>query len=146
MAAKTIRHAYPAGGWSLRANRPLCWQTDAARRQPSETISGTKSPASKNIWNRSLFPMGAKLREIADELIGITQDPFMLGTIQGHLLQFNHKPPIVKPTCKWEVKVPKTKESMMSSEVTSTLSEGTREAGSGNKGFFMYPFLICPKK
>ena len=69
----------------------------------------------------------------------------MLGTIQGYLLQFNQKPLLIKPTSKCEVKVPKAQESMMTSEASSMLSEGTKELGPGNKGFFQYPSLI-PKK
>ena len=69
----------------------------------------------------------------------------MLGTIQGHLLQFSQKPPLIKVTSKCKVKVPKAQETTMTSEVSSMLSEGTIELGPGNKGFFAYPFLI-PKK
>ena len=63
--------------------------------------------------SRSSIPMEGRLREFANEQMGITQDSFMLGTIQGHLLQFNQKLPLVKPTCKCEVKVPRTQESMI---------------------------------
>ena len=48
--------------------------------------------------------------------------PFVFGTIQGHLLQFNQKLYLVKPSKKCEVMVPKTQESMMVSEVQSMLS------------------------
>ena len=64
---------------------------------------------------------------------------------QGHLLQFNQKSPLVKPTHKCEVKVPKTQESMMTSEDSSMLSEITIDVGPENKGFFTYPWLN-PKK
>ena len=94
---------------------------------------------------RSSISMGGRLREFVTDWGGITQEPFMLGTIKGHLLQFSQKPPLVKPTHKCEVKVPNTQESMMTSEVSSVLSEGTTEVGPGYKGFFTYPFLI-PKK
>ena len=60
-------------------------------------------------------------------------------------MQFNQKTPLLKPTLKCEVKEPKTEESIMASEVKSVLFEYTMEVGPGNKGFFMYPFLI-PKK
>ena len=69
----------------------------------------------------------------------------MLGTIKGHMLQFNQKPLLVNPICKCRVKVSNTQESMMTSEVSSFLSEGTIEGAPHNKGFFMYPFLI-PRK
>ena len=85
--------------------------------------------------SRSLISIGGRMREFAKEWICITQDPFMLGTIQGHLLKFNQKPPLIKSTNKCEVKVPKAQ-----------VSEGTIELGPGNKGFFTYPFLIPPKK
>ena len=73
--------------------------------------------------------------------MGITEDPFMFGTIQGYLLQFNQKPPLIKNTSKCEVKVLKAQVSMMTSEVSSILSKGTIEFVPGNKGFFTYPFL-----
>ena len=69
----------------------------------------------------------------------------MFGTVQGHLLQFNQKPPMVKPTHKHEAKIAKTQESMMTSEARSMLSEGTIGVRLENMVFFTYPFLI-PKK
>ena len=69
----------------------------------------------------------------ANEWMGITQDPFVLLTIQGHMLQFNQKLPLVKPTHNCEVKVPKTQESMMTSEVRSILSKGATEVGPGDQ-------------
>ena len=54
----------------------------------------------------------------------------MLGTIQGNLLQFNQELPLVKPTHKCEVKVAKTQENMMTSEISSMLFKGTKELGS----------------
>ena len=75
----------------------------------------------------------------------ITQDPFVLDTIKEHLLQFNQKLPLVKPTCKCEVRVSMTQESMMASEVRSMLSEGTMEVCPGNNGFFTYSFFIPMK-
>ena len=59
--------------------------------------------------------------------------PLWLGTIQGHLLQFNQKPPLVKPTWKCEVKEPKTQEGMIAPEVRSILSEGTIEVAQGTR-------------
>ena len=76
---------------------------------------------------------------------GYNPGSFHVGTIQGHLLQFNQKPPLVKSTWKCEVKVPKTQESIVSSEVSSMLAKDTTELGWGNKGFFTYPFLISKK-
>ena len=74
--------------------------------------------------SRSLIPMGGRLGSFPNEWMGITYNPFMLGTIQGYLLQFNNKSPLVKPIFKCEVKVPMTQESMMTSEVISMLSKG----------------------
>ena len=76
---------------------------------------------------------------------GYNPGPFVFSTIQGHLLQFSQKASLVKPTCKCEVKVPKMQKSIMTSEVTSVLSDGAIEAGPGNKGFLTYPFLISKK-
>ena len=42
--------------------------------------------------SRSLILMGGRLREFAKEWMGITHNPIMFDTIQGHLLQFNQKP------------------------------------------------------
>ena len=85
------------------------------------------------------------LREFADAWEGIIQDPFMLGMIQGHLLTFKQNPPPVKSTHRCVVKVLKTQESMMASEVRPMLPKGTIEVVPGKKGLFTYPFLI-PKK
>ena len=52
---------------------------------------------------------------------------------------------MIKPTCNCEIKVPKAQESMITSEVSSMLSEGTIDLGPGNEGFFTYPFLISKK-
>ena len=65
--------------------------------------------------------------------MGITQDPFLLGTMQ-QLCYNSIRSPLIKPTSQCEVKVPKSQESMMTSEVSSMLSEGTIELGPGNKG------------
>ena len=92
--------------------------------------------------SRSSIPMGGRLRKFADECIGIIHDPFMFSTIQWHLLQFNHKPTLVKPNHKCWVKIPKPQENMMASGVRSVLSKGTIEVGPGNNGFFTYPILI----
>ena len=63
-----------------------------------------------------------------------TKDPNMLGSIQGHLLQFNQKSPLIKPTSMCEVKVPKAKECMMTSEIFPVLSEGTIKIGPREQG------------
>ena len=94
---------------------------------------------------RSSFPLGGRLREFTDEWMGISKDLFVFGTVQRYLLEFNQKSPLVKPIHKFEVKVPKTQESIMTSKVRLMLSEGTIEVGPSNKGFFTYPFLIPNK-
>ena len=104
-----------------------------------------KSLFQRQCKNKSSFPIGERLREFANKWMGITHDSFMLGTIQGHLLQFNQKPPQVRSTNKCKVKVPKCQESMMASEVRSILSKSTLEVDPGNKGFLAYLFLT-PKK
>ena len=43
--------------------------------------------------SRSSIPVGERLREFTKEWMGITQAPFVLGTIQEHLLHFNQNPP-----------------------------------------------------
>ena len=40
--------------------------------------------------------MGGRLKEIIEEWVGITKDPFVLIIVQGHLSQFNHKHPIME--------------------------------------------------
>ena len=43
----------------------------------------------------------------------ITHDTFVLSSMQGHLIQFNRKPPLVHPTEKCEVQVPKDQQQEM---------------------------------
>ena len=59
------------------------------------------------LW--SVLPIWGRLWEFVDEGMGITQDPFMLGMVQGHLLLFDQKPLLVKPSHKCEVKIQKIK-------------------------------------
>ena len=69
-----------------------------------------------------------------DKWPGITQDLFVLGMVQGNPLHSNQKPPLVKPSHKFEVKMPKVQEAAMSLEITKLPSEGTVEPSVGNKG------------
>ena len=69
----------------------------------------------------------------------------MLGMVQGYLLHFNQKPPLVKPLQKYEVKIPKDQESVMSSEINTMLLKSTIDLCPGNKGLFTYPFIIPMK-
>ena len=89
--------------------------------------------------------MGGRLKKFVDEWVGKIQDPFVLGMVQGQLLQFSCKPPLVKPTYKCKVKIPKTQKGLMAMEINSILSEGMIEVGQRNKRFFIHPFMI-PKK
>ena len=54
--------------------------------------------------------------------------------MQGHLVHFNLKPPLVKPSYKYKVKMPKVGETAMSSEISTMLLEETVDYGKGNKG------------
>ena len=136
----------PARGRSIGVNGLFHWQEKVARRWPSKTIIlGPKEPASKTMQKQELFSHGGETEGVCRQMDGITWDLLMLGTIQGHLLQFSQKPPLMKPNCKCKVKVPRSQYSMMAWEVRSILSKGTMEGGPGNKGFFTYPFLI-PKR
>ena len=110
-----------------------------------QDYTGTQKPCFQDNAKQELDSKEGRLWKFANKLMVIAQEPFVFGTIQGHLLQLNQKPPLMKPTHKCEVKVPRTQESMMTSEVRSMLFEGNIEVGPGNKGFFTYPFLI-PKQ
>ena len=54
--------------------------------------------------SRSSIPMGGRLREFTNGWMDIPQDPFALNTIQGHLLLFNQKSPLMTPTNKHKAK------------------------------------------
>ena len=97
LATKTTRWASAIKGRSLRLTgrsigrqkpprdgllRPLYWDTRALLSRPGVS--------------RSMIPVGEQLKEFIDEWVHITQDPFMLGTVQGHLLQFSYKHPLEK--------------------------------------------------
>ena len=75
----------------------------------------------------------------------VTRDNFVLGLVQGHRIQFNRNPPLVRPTEKCEVKVPKGQQQEMNRQIQMLLKEGNIEEAPNNKGFFTDPFLI-PKK
>ena len=90
-------------------------------------------------------PVGGRLANFTQEWSAITNDPFVLGTVQGHLIQFQRKPPLVRPSPKSEVVVTKAQQGAMQGAITDLLKEGNIERGPLNKGFFTYPFLI-PKK
>ena len=108
-------------------------------------ISEAKEPASKTMWKQKLNSHGRETVGVCGQIDGYNSSPFVLGTTQGHLLQFSQKPPVVKPTFKCEVKIPKTQESISPSEVKSVLSKDTVEVGPDDKWLFMYLFII-PKK
>ena len=52
---------------------------------------------------RLVLPVKGRLRQFVDYWSGITQDPFVLDMVQGHLFHFNQKPLLVKPSHKYEV-------------------------------------------
>ena len=75
----------------------------------------------------------------------IACDTFMFGLVQQHLIQFDHKPPLVCPMEKCEVQVPKSQQQEMNHQIQMVLKEGNIEEVPNNKGFFTYPFLIRKK-
>ena len=79
MVAKTFCWASPAGGRSVRANRLLCQQAEAARRWPSKTISWPKSPASKTMWKQVLNSHGIETTEVCKWMDGYNQRPLCVG-------------------------------------------------------------------
>ena len=89
--------------------------------------------------------MEGRLRKIQDNWSGITQDPFILGMVQRHLLRFNWKPLLEKSSHNCEVRVLKVQEVMMTSEINTMVSEKMIMLSPRNEWFFTYPFLI-PKK
>ena len=81
--------------------------------------------------------------------------PFLLGMMQGHILHVSQKLSHVKPSYKCEVKIVKDQkmtefleiDTVLPEETIDTmLSEETIELGLGNKGFFIYPFIIPQAK
>ena len=68
-----------------------------------------------------------------------------MGSIQDLSLHFNQKPLLVKSSFTCDVKIQKTQEAPMSSEIDTMLSNRTIGLGPGTKGLFTYPFVI-PKK
>ena len=63
--------------------------------------------------------------------MGITPDPFMSGTVQGYLLDFNQKPPLMEPLCKSGIRIPKAQEAAISVEIDTVLSGRTVNLGLG---------------
>ena len=94
---------------------------------------------------QSVVPKGQRLWEFVNEWLSVTWDPFVLGMVQGYLLQCSLKPQLMKPSCKYKVKIPKAKKGIMSSEIDTMLPERT-ELGPQNEGFFTYPFVILKEE
>ena len=69
----------------------------------------------------------------------------MLGMVQEHLLHFNHKPLLVKPSHKCKVKIAKVQEAAMSLEINIMLPKRTVELGWRTKGLSLIP-LSSPRK
>ncbi len=96
--------------------------------------------------SKSAEPVGARLQEFSSAWTGITQDSFVLGSLEkGHLIDLEKKPPLVLPSKKSELKVPRKYRAAMKLAVQDLLKEKNIELAPMNKGFFTYPFLI-PKK
>ena len=141
LADKTLR-ASPARGTSLDVDRPLCQQTKTTRRWPSKTIPGPKISASKTMQKQELDSSGKETEGGCERMDGYNPGPLCVGHNTRASVTIQSEAPLIKPTSKSEVKVPKAQDSMMTSEVSPMLSEDTIELGPGKKGFFTYPFLI----
>ena len=77
-------------------------------------------------------------------MAGITWDPFVLGMVQRHLSHFNQKPPLVKPSHKCEVKIPKVQEAAASSDWQNAIWKDNRARSREKKGFLLAP-VSSPK-
>ena len=77
---------------------------------PRPWYQDTRTLLSRPCRSRSMVPVGGTLKKIVQKWVGITQDPFWLGTVQEHLLQFNWKAPLAKPTHKGKARTQKTHE------------------------------------
>ena len=145
-AVKTIREASTIGGMSLEANMLFCWQAEAPKKLPSRPSNQEQmNLLPRPFASRSSLPMEGRLREVLGEWMGVTQDPFMLGTIQGHLLWFNQKPHTVKPTLQVQGKDLKDSEEHDGFRHWIDAVWGHHRCWVRNKEFFTYPFLI-PKR
>ena len=67
----------------------------------------------------------------------ITCDTFVLGLVQGHLIQFNRKPPLVRPMEKCEVQVPKGQQQEMNRSDSDAV-EGREYRGSAKQQGLLY--------
>ena len=119
---------------------------NSTKRQPSKTILGSKSPASETMWKQKLDSSGRETEGVCKRMDWYNPGPLLVGKNTRASATIQSEAPLIKPTSMCEVNVPKAWESIMASEVSSMLSEGTTELGPGNKGFFTYPFLIPKKK
>ena len=91
--------------------------------------------------HKDVPPIEGRLQGFSNHRPGITQDLFMVETVEGHLHQF-----IQKPSYKCEVKTPRAQEAVVPSEINTMLMKETIKIGLGNKGIFTYPFMIPKKK
>ena len=96
---------------------------------------------------RQFFPLGGDLlKGFVHKWLGSIQDPFMLGTVHGHLLHFNLKPTLIKPAYKSETKISVAQKATISLGIGTMLCKETIELGPENKGFFTYPFVYSKQK
>ena len=152
------QHSKPSfGSMDQRSPQPLegCREVTTVRGQ-SQSMH-FKLPKSDSVNNDNWEWEMIRAKSLDQEKVGghlvahseawncVTRDTFVLGSVQGHLIQFNHKPPLVHPMEKCEVQVPKGQQQEMNRQIQTLLKEGNIKEAPNNKGFFMYPFLI-PKK
>ena len=116
-------------------------------RVASKTFCPSSKPytnlASKTMMVCSSFK--GKAMEVCGWMDGYHPGPLHVRHMQGHLLHFHQKPLSIKPSHKCEVKIPKAQEAAMSLNIDTMLLKRTVEQGSGNKGFFTYPFVFWKK-
>ena len=152
------QHSKPCfGSMDQRSPQPLegCREVTTVRGQSQSMCFElpTRNSLNKDNWEWEMI----RAKSLDQEKVGghpaahseawncVTRDTFMLGSVQGHLIQFNRKPLLVRPTEKCEVQVLKGQQQEMNHQIQMLLKEGNIEEVPNNKGFFTYPFLI-PKK
>ena len=69
----------PAGGASLGTVRPLYRQAKSAKRWPSKTILGSKSPASKTMWKHKFNTSGRETGGVCKRMDGYNPGPLHIG-------------------------------------------------------------------
>ena len=152
------QHSKPCfGSMDQRSPQPLEGRREVTTVRGQSQSMRFELPTSNSVnedsWEREMIraksldqeKVGGRLAAHSEAWNRVTRDNFVLGSVQGHLIQFNRKPPLVRPTEKCEVQVPKGQQQEMNRQIQTLLKEGNIEEAPNNKGFFTYPFLI-PKK